>query len=32
MNGTLAFTKIGGVILYDYHDIEKMIQDHRNVP
>lgn len=31
VNGTLAFTKIGGVILYDYHDIEKMIQDHRNV-
>lgn len=29
-SGTLPFTKIGGVILYDYHDIEKMIQDHKN--
>lgn len=30
-NGTLPFTKIGGVILYDYHDIEKMVQDHKNI-
>lgn len=28
--GTLPFTKIGGVILYDYHDIEKMVQDHKS--
>jgi 3-methyladenine DNA glycosylase Tag len=27
--GTLPFTKIGGVILYDYQDIQKMIQDHK---
>jgi hypothetical protein len=27
--GILPFTKIGGVILYDYHDIQKMIQDHK---
>jgi hypothetical protein len=27
--GTLPFTKIGGVILYDYHDIQKMIKDHK---
>ncbi|PZR38401.1 MAG: DNA-binding protein [Azospira oryzae] len=28
--GTLPFTKIGGVILYDYQDIQKMIQDHKH--
>ena len=28
-SGTLPFTKIGGVILYDYDDIQKMIQDHK---
>jgi hypothetical protein len=28
--GTLPFTKIGGVILYDYRDVQKMIQDHKH--
>lgn len=28
MNGTLPFTKIGGVIFYDYQDIEKMLAKH----
>jgi hypothetical protein len=26
INGTLPFTKIGGVIYYDYEDIQKMLQ------
>lgn len=29
LNGTLPFTKIGGVLLYDQDDIEKMMQAHR---
>jgi len=29
INGTLPFTKIGGVILYDFEDIEKMLKAHR---
>jgi hypothetical protein len=29
INGTLPFTKIGGVIFYDYDDIQKMIETHK---
>lgn len=29
INGTLPFTKIGGVIFYDYEDISKMIDTHK---
>jgi hypothetical protein len=29
VNGTLPYTKIGSVILYDYDDIQKMLSAHR---
>lgn len=29
VNGTLAYTKIGGVIYYAYEDIQKMLEDNR---
>lgn len=29
VNGTLPFTKIGGVIYYDYQDIQKMLTENR---
>jgi hypothetical protein len=29
INGTLPFTKIGGVIYYDYEDIQKMLQSNK---
>jgi hypothetical protein len=29
INGTLPFTKIGGVIYYDYDDIQKMLEGHK---
>jgi hypothetical protein len=29
INGTLPFTKIGGVIYYDYEDIHKMLEQHK---
>jgi len=29
MNGTLPFTKIGGVIYYAFDDIHKMIEDNK---
>ena len=32
VKGTLPFTKIGGVIYYDYEDIQKMLQEHKNNP
>jgi hypothetical protein len=32
VNGTLPFTKIGGVIFYDYDDIQKMIEEHKWKP
>ena len=32
VNGTLPYTKIGGVIFYDYEDLEKMLEaNKRNV-
>ncbi|MCA4899732.1 MAG: helix-turn-helix domain-containing protein [Bacteroidota bacterium] len=30
INGTLPFTKIGGVIFYDYDDIQKMIESNKS--
>lgn len=30
ITGKLPFTKIGGVIFYDYDDIETMIRDNKN--
>lgn len=32
VNGTLPYTKIGGVIFYDYDDIQKMIEEHKRNP
>ncbi|HNP08593.1 MAG TPA: helix-turn-helix domain-containing protein [Cyclobacteriaceae bacterium] len=32
VNGTLPFTKIGGVIFYDYEDIQKMIEENKCNP
>tara|TARA_Y100000588_G_C14087512_1_gene852951 strand:- start:114 stop:395 length:282 start_codon:yes stop_codon:yes gene_type:complete len=29
VNGTLPFTKIGGVIYYDYADIQSMLQSNK---
>ncbi|UCS92281.1 helix-turn-helix domain-containing protein [Echinicola marina] len=29
VNGTLPFTKIGGVIYYDYTDIQSMLQSNK---
>ena len=29
INGTLPFTKIGGVIYYDYEEIQKVMEDNR---
>lgn len=30
INGTLPFTKIGGVMYYDYEDIQKMLESHNS--
>ncbi len=32
INGTLPFAKIGGVIFYDYEDIQRMIDDRKQNP
>jgi len=29
INGTLPFAKIGGVIFYDYQDIQRMIEERK---
>ena len=29
INGTLPYTKIGGVIYYDYEEIQKVMKDNR---
>lgn len=29
INGSLPFTKVGGVMFYDYQDIQKMLAQHR---
>jgi hypothetical protein len=30
VNGTLPFTKIGGVLFYEYEDIEKMLESRKS--
>lgn len=30
INGTLPFIKIGGVILYDYEDVQKMLNENKH--
>ena len=30
INGTLAYSKIGGTIYYNYKDIEKLLNDFKN--
>lgn len=30
VNGTLHFTKIGGVMYYNYEDIQKMLESHNS--
>jgi hypothetical protein len=30
VNGTLPFTKIGGVIFYDHDDVQKMLEGHKS--
>ena len=30
INGTLSFSKIGGVIYYDYDDIQKMLSNNKS--
>lgn len=30
INGTLPFTKIGGVMYYNYEDIQKMLESHNS--
>ena len=32
VNGTLPYTKIGRLVLYDYDDIQKMIEVHKHNP
>ena len=32
MNGTLPFTKIGGVLFYDYDNIRKMLESNQVKP
>ncbi|ARV14868.1 helix-turn-helix domain-containing protein [Polaribacter sp. SA4-12] len=29
INGTLPYSKVGGVIYYDYEDIQKVLEDNR---
>ena len=29
INGTLSFTKIGGIIFYNYEDIEALLEQHK---
>ena len=28
MNGSLSYSKVGGIIFYDYHEITKLLQDN----
>jgi hypothetical protein len=32
LNGSLPFTKIGGVLYYDYADIQEMLKSNKNNP
>lgn len=29
INGTLSFTRIGGILFYDYNEIEKIMQENK---
>lgn len=31
VSGILPYTKIGAVIFYDYEDIQKMLESHKNI-
>ena len=32
VNGTIPFTKMGGILFYDSDDIRKILEDNKNVP
>lgn len=32
INGTIPYTKIGGVIYYDYDDVQQMLQERKKAP
>ena len=32
INGTMPFTKMGGILFYDSEDIRKILEDNKNVP
>ncbi len=32
INGTIPFTKMGGILFYDSEDIRKILEDNKNVP
>jgi len=32
VNGTIPFTKMGGILFYDSEDIRKVLEDNKNVP
>lgn len=32
INGTIPFTKMGGILFYDSEDIRKVLEDNKNVP
>lgn len=32
INGTIPFTKMGGILFYDSEEIRKILEDNKNVP
>jgi hypothetical protein len=32
INGTIPFTKMGGILFYDFEDIRKILEDNKCVP
>jgi hypothetical protein len=32
INGTIPFTKMGGILFYDFEDIRKILEDNKSVP
>ena len=32
INGTIPFTKMGGILFYDSEDIRKILEDNKNIP
>ena len=32
INGTIPFTKMGGILFYDSEDIRKILEDNKSVP